>query len=125
MKSIRNGYLTKRAQELRGNATEQENHLWYAFLRHYPIRFRRQVPINRFIVDFVCSKAKMILELDGSQHFEEQGSAYDRERDAILKSYGYQVFRIPNNEIDDNFSNVCNWIDRTVKERLNMKQMIE
>ncbi len=94
-------------------------------LRHYPIRFRRQVPNNQFIVDFVCSKAKMILELDGSQHFEKQGSAYDRERDAILESYGYQVFRIPNNEIDDNFSNVCDWIDRTVKEREKTKQTKE
>ena len=125
MKSIRNGYLTKRAQELRGNATEQENRLWYTFLRHYPIRFRRQVPIDQFIVDFVCSKAKMILELDGSQHYEEQGSAYDRERDAMLESYGYHVFRIPNNEIDAHFNNVCDWIDRTVKERLKTEQTKE
>ena len=118
MKNIRNGYLTDRAQELRRNATEQERHLWYAFLHDYPVRFRRQVPIDRFIADFVCSKAKMILELDGSQHFIENGLAYDKERDAILESYGYKVFRIANSEINDNFSGVCEWIDRTVKERM-------
>jgi very-short-patch-repair endonuclease len=118
MKGIRNGYLTERAQELRKNATEQERHLWYAFLHAYPVRFRRQVPIDRFIVDFVCSRAKMVLELDGSQHFVENGPAYDKERDAILESRGYKVFRITNSELDDNFDGVCEWIDRTVRERM-------
>ena len=118
MKHIRNGYLTDRAQELRKSATEQERHLWYAFLHDYPVRFRRQVPIDRFIADFVCSKAKMILELDGSQHSIENGPAYDKERDAILASYGYKVFRIANSEINDHFNGVCEWIDRTVKERM-------
>ena len=121
MKNIRNGYLTKRAQELRTDATEQENRLWYTFLRDYPVQFRRQVPIDRFVVDFVCSKAKMILELDGSQHYIENGPAYDRERDAILESFGYKVFRIPNNEVNDNFNGVCEWIDRTVTARLKNK----
>ena len=123
MKIIRNGYLTKRAQELRTEATEQERRLWYTFLRKYPVQFRRQVPIDQFIVDFVCTKARMILELDGTQHFTDNGPAYDRERDAILESYGYKVYRIPNNEINENFKNVCDWIDKTVKQRLLQQTM--
>ena len=117
MKNIRHGLLTERAQELRKNATEQENRLWYVFLRKYPVQFRRQVPIDRYIVDFVCSKAKMILELDGSQHYTDTARDYDRERDEVLESCGYQVFRIPNTEIDRSFTGVCEWIDKTVKER--------
>ncbi|MBQ7598699.1 MAG: endonuclease domain-containing protein [Clostridia bacterium] len=118
MKSFRNGHLTKRAQELRCNATEQEKKLWFVFLRKYPIQFRRQVPMSHYIVDFICTKAKMILELDGSQHYSDTGLAYDRERDAILESLGYSVFRISNYEIDNNFRGVCEWIDRTVNERI-------
>ena len=65
--------LIPRAKELRANATRHENHLWYDFLRTYPIRFQRQKTIDRFIVDFYCHRAKLVIELDGSQHFTEEG----------------------------------------------------
>lgn len=70
------------------NATRQENHLWYDFLRGYPVRFQRQKTIGRFIADFYCHAAKRIIEVDGSQHGTEQGLARDRERTAYLEKYG-------------------------------------
>ncbi len=64
-----NKKLIPRAKELRKNMTKQENHLWYDFLRIYPVRFQRQKTIDNYIADFYCHKAKLIIELDGSQHF--------------------------------------------------------
>lgn len=108
---------TKRAQELRKNATPQENHLWYDFLNRYPVRFRRQVTIDRFIVDFYCAEAKLVIEIDGSQHYEEAGMIYDAERTAILNSYGLQVIRFSNRDINCEFTAVCQEIHNTVKKR--------
>ena len=121
MKHIRNAALSERARELRRNATKQEQHLWYDFLRTYPIQFKRQFPMDRFIVDFICSKARLILEIDGSQHFTEDGLAYDQERTGILESYGYELMRISNNEIDQNFAGVCEAIDLAVQRRMKKK----
>ena len=72
-----------------------------------------------FIVDFYCAKAKLILEIDGSQHYEEQGLAYDAERTAILESFGYKVLRFTNDEVNYNFHSVCDTIDREVQARIN------
>lgn len=110
--------LIPRAKELRSNATPQENHLWYDFLRTYPIRFQRQKTIDRFIVDFYCHRAKLVVELDGSQHFTEEGMAYDQERSDVLAGYGLYVRRFNNLEIDQNFSAVCEEIHRLVQERM-------
>ncbi|MGM9632138.1 MAG: endonuclease domain-containing protein, partial [Eubacteriales bacterium] len=57
------------AKNLRKNATPQENHLWYDFLSKYEVRFQRQKAIDNFIADFYCHKAKLIIEIDGSQHY--------------------------------------------------------
>ena len=124
MKDLHNRDLTFRAQELRKNATKQENHLWYDFLSPYPIRFRRQVTIDRFIVDFLCAKAKLVIEVDGSQHFSEQGLAYDAERTAVLNALGYTVLRVTNDDVDHNFNGVCEMIDREIKNRINMTQVV-
>lgn len=110
--------LIPRAKELRKDATRQENHLWYDFLRSYPIRFQRQKTIHSFIVDFYCHKAKLVIELDGSQHYQEQGLAYDRERDAVLSGLGLQVLRFSNRQIDREFSAVCAAIHTAVQTRL-------
>ena len=99
--------LIPRAKELRKVATKEENHLWYDFLRNYPIRFQRQKTISGFIVDFYCHKAGLIVELDGSQHFTDQGKAYDMERSGILESYHLKVLRFSNHEINCNFYAVC------------------
>ena len=74
--------------------------------------------MHHFIVDFYCAKAKLILEIDGSHHYTEEGEAYDSERTAILESIGYKVLRITNNDVNHNFYNVCEWIDNEVKDRI-------
>ena len=111
--------LIPRAKELRKGATKQENHLWYDFLRSYPVRFQRQKTIDHFIADFYCHAAKLIIELDGSQHYEEQGIERDKERTAILEQYGLNVIRFSNLEVERNFEGVCTAIDLAVKERMN------
>ena len=111
-----NRKLTPRAQELRKNRTPEENLLWYHFLCHYPVRFRRQHPIGNFIVDFYCHKAKLVVELDGSQHYSAEGMEYDAERDAYLHGLGLQVMRFSNRDVMQRFENVCEAIDQTVKK---------
>lgn len=90
------GELIPRAMELRKEATRQENHLWYDFLRFYSVRFQRQKVIGPFIADFYCHKAKIVIELDGSQHYTAQGAAYDAERSRFLSGYGILVLRFSN-----------------------------
>ena len=98
--------------------TKEEKHLWYDFLKDYPERFLRQKIIGKYIVDFYCSAAKIVIELDGSQHFEDKGIDYDKERTKYLEEYGLKVIRIPNNIIRKNFEGVCLYIDDIVKERI-------
>lgn len=105
------------AQRLRREATKQENHLWYDFLRGYPVQFRRQMVLGRFIVDFYCAKAKLAIEVDGSQHFEEDALAYDRARTDYLNQMGVDVIRFTNFDIDRNFSGVCEMIRSVVERR--------
>ena len=112
------GCLKPHAQTLRRESTHEENHLWYDYLRSYPIQFRRQKQFGRFIVDFYCAKAKLVVELDGSQHGEEQHAAYDRERTQYLEAQGLQVVRFSNREIKTHFVDVCDYIHRIVKERI-------
>ena len=111
------GKLIPRAKELRKNATRQEKNLWYGFLNSYPVRFQRQKSIDSFVADFYCHEAKLVVELDGSQHYEEAGIARDKERSAILEKYGLKVIRFSNLEVDRNFQGVCTTIDLAVKER--------
>ena len=111
------GWQVEENLRIHTNMTPEERKLWYEFLREQPLRFMRQRPIDRFIVDFYCAKAKLVIELDGSQHFEDEGSEKDRERDAILEAYGIKVLRIPNNAVRQNFRGVCEWISQELKER--------
>ena len=113
-----NPQLVQNARALRKNMTREERHLWYDFLRDYSVRFTRQKVLGKYIVDFYCAKAKLIVEVDGTQHFEEQGAAYDRERTAYLAQYGLQVIRISNNQVMEHFDGVCAYIDWTVKQAL-------
>ena len=100
-----------KARQLRRNMTPQERKLWYGFLSSYAIRFQRQKTIDRFIVDFYCHKAKLIVELDGSQHYSDEGIAYDQERSAVLERYGLKVIRFSNRQVDWEFYAVCQVID--------------
>ena len=113
-----NKRLKQNAQNLRKNATKEENLLWYNFLRLYVPQFRRQYVIGNYIVDFYCHKAKLVIELDGSQHYESQNAAYDRARTAYLEDQGLHVLRLSNMDVMQQFGNVCDSIDRAVKARL-------
>ena len=106
------------ARNLRKNATPQEKHLWYDFLANYEIRFQRQKPIDNFIADFYCHKAKLVIEIDGSQHYSEKGLAKDTFRTEILEGLNLKVIRFINNQIDTNFIGVCEYIDNVVKASL-------
>ncbi|MGN0520440.1 MAG: endonuclease domain-containing protein [Candidatus Fimenecus sp.] len=106
------------AKELRKNMTPWENKLWNWFLRDYPIRFQRQKVIDNYIVDFYCAKARLVIELDGGGHYTGEQMQYDANRTEILEKYGLKILRICNLEIDNNFYNVCEYIDREVKQSL-------
>ena len=73
MERKHNPELTTNARALRKNMTKEEKHLWYDFLKTYPVRFLRQKVIDNYIVDFYCHSARLIIELDGSQHYEGKG----------------------------------------------------
>ncbi len=105
------------ARRLRREMTPHERKLWYLFLRKYPVKIYKQRIIGKFIVDFYCASAKLVIELDGSQHYEEPAMAYDQERSIFLESLGLRVIRFSNREIDREFSAVCDQIDQTIKER--------
>ena len=98
--------------------TKEESHLWYDFLRGYSVRFIRQKIIGNYIVDFYCAKANLVIELDGSQHYEEIGMKKDKQRTQFLESQGLKVIRIPNNEINKNFNRVCDFIDDEIQKSL-------
>ena len=101
--------------------TKEERHLWYDFLRDYPVRFSRQKILGKYIVDFDSAEAKLVIELDGSQHYEEASIEKDVERTSFLECYGLRIIRIPNNEISRNFRGVCEHIDNAVKQSLSQK----
>ena len=107
----------EKARKLRRKMTPHERKLWYLFLRKYPVKIYKQRIIDKYIVDFYCASAKLAIGIDGSQHYEEQGQTYDKERSAVLDSYGLKVIRYSNREIDREFSAVCEQIDQIIKER--------
>ena len=104
------------AKNLRKNATCEENKLWYDFLSKYEIRFQRQKAIDNFIADFYCHKAKLVIEIDGSQHYTADGKQKDEFRTEILEGYDLKVIRFTNNQINTNFYGVCAYIDMIVKK---------
>ena len=106
------------ARRLRREMTPHERKLWYLFLRKYPVKIYKQRIIGRFIVDFYCASAKLVIELDGSQHYEPQGMAYDSERSAFLTALGLEVLRFSNRDVDRDFRGVCTQIDMTIQKRL-------
>ena len=114
----RNKKLRGRSTELRNNATKQENHLWYDFLRKYHLHFYRQRIIGNYIVDFYCPKAKLVIELDGSQHYEKDALEYDNIRTEYLNALGLYVLRFSNSDIDKHFEAVCQDIERVILSQL-------
>ena len=112
-----NKNLRRYAQDLRKKQTKEESLLWYQFLSRYPLRFRRQYVIGNYIADFYCHKAKLVVELDGSQHYDPSEMEYDNKRTAYLESQGLRVLRFTNLDILREFRSVCEKIDMTVKEQ--------
>ena len=110
--------LIGRAKALRKDPTPQERRLWYDFLRAYPVRFQRQRVIDSYIVDFYCHKARLVIEIDGSQHATPSGAAHDADRARILRNNDLAILRFTNYEIDRHFQAVCQTIDRAVRSRL-------
>lgn len=99
--------LTYNSQQLRKNMTPEEKHLWYDFLKKLPITVNRQRKIGPFIVDFYISKAKIVIEIDGSQHYEPDNRVADKKRDGLMNNYGILVLRYTNFDVRDNFEGVC------------------
>ena len=113
-----NRKLVPLARNLRKEMTREERKLWYQFLHHYPVRFYRQKVLGKYIADFYCAKAKLVIELDGSQHYEEKGQEKDAFRTRYLEGYDLEVLRIANNQLRENFEGVCAYIDWIVKQRV-------
>ena len=112
-----NSRIKSFSRELRKNMTKEESHLWHDFLKEYPVQFRRQVSFSKYILDFYCAKANLAIELDGSQHFMDDGQQYDLVREEYLrKNYGIRILRFSNLDISENFEGICTTIDMAVKK---------
>ena len=98
--------------------TPEERRLWYEYLNQYPIRFRRQITVGIYILDFYCAEAKLAIEIDGAQHYLPQGKQHDLYRTNYLNEQGIKVLRFTNRDVMENLQGVCTMIDKTVKERV-------
>jgi very-short-patch-repair endonuclease len=119
-----NKKLLDKARFLRKEMTPQEKQLWYQFLKTYPIKIYKQRPIGYFIADFYCSKAKLVIELDGSQHYTEDGKEYDEFRSNAISTLGVDIIRFSNIDIDENFEGVCFEIDKSICQRLGTEMKV-
>ena len=117
----RNAGLKQNARNLRKNQTKEEGLLWNLFLKRYPVRFRRQYIIGNYIVDFYCHGARIVVELDGSQHYDPAEAKKDDIRTAYLESLGICVLRFSNLDVLRRFEDVCAEIDRTAKSRAGLE----
>ena len=114
------------AKSLRKNMTPEEKHLWYDFLKNYPVRYQRQKTIGTYIVDFYCHKAKLVIEVDGIQHGTDENIIRDRQRTAFLERQGLEVLRFTNYDVNTDFDAVCEEIDVFTTYRIqNPGQKIE
>ena len=122
MDRIHNKYIVDLAKELRKNMTNEERHLWYDFCKPfcqtYQYRFTKQKIIGGYIVDFYCPKAKLVVELDGSQHYEKEAELYDKQRTEYLNQHGIEVQRYSNRDIHTRFTEVCQDIKDHVLDRI-------
>ena len=110
-----NPALTENAKALRKRMTRHERHLWYDYLRSYPLDYYKQRVIGNYIVDFYCARARLAVELDGSGHYKPEEKKRDEIRTELLNKHGVNVLRISNYDVDTNFEGVCFYIDRIVK----------
>jgi len=106
----RNESLISNARVLRKNMTRQERMLWFHFLRHCTPRFRRQEIIGNYIADFYCHAAKLVIELDGSHHYEPEERNRDNTRSEYFHKVGLKIIRFSNTDVDMRLESVCNAI---------------
>ena len=117
--------LTANAQKLRREMTPEERKLWYMFLKRLPFTVNRQKVIGKYIVDFYCHRARVAIELDGTQHYEPEGKAYDARRDEYLHHCGITVLRYSNLEINKEFESVCSHILFIMEKTLGKKIILK
>ena len=118
MRSKQNKQLVPLARDLRKNMTKEERKLWYDYLRGHSMKFTRQKVLGKYIADFYCAKAGLVIELDGSQHYAQEGQLADLERTKFLQGYGIRVLRIPNNAVNQNLRGVCEYIDGVLNGKI-------
>ena len=111
-----NKKLVPCAQKLRKEMTKEERHLWYDFLKRLPLTVNRQKNIGSYIVDFFISSKRIAIELDGSQHGDEEHTESDARRDFDLHKLGISVLRYSNRDINTRFNTVC----QDILKRLNL-----
>ena len=122
MNDRNNPKLKGYAQTLRREMTREERHLWYDLLKQLPLTVNRQKVIGPYIADFYCAKAKLVLELDGSGHYEDEQVLKDCIRTNAFKEMDIEVLRFSNLDVVRNFEGVCVSIDETVKQRINLNK---
>ena len=113
-----NKELTENAKFLRNNMTKEEKHLWYDYFKKCPVKFSRQKVLGKYIADFYSAEAKLVIELDGAQHFEKENRVYDEKRTEFLEQYNLKIIRIPNGEINTNFEGICRYLDKQIEQSL-------
>lgn len=121
MRRKNNKKLKKYSQELRKNMTPEEKHLWYDYLKKCPYIVNRQKVLGKYIVDFYCAEAKLVIEIDGSQHGKEDNRIYDSQRSDFLQGYSLKVIRFTNEQINKQFYAVCRNIEKNIVDRINEK----
>lgn len=107
-----NHNLKEHAIKMRKNQTDEEKRVWYQILRGRDPKFHRQRIIGNYIVDFYCPKLKLIIEIDGYQHFYEENIEYDNKRTEYLEGLGYYILRFENTEVNKDIEDVRAVIDR-------------
>ena len=117
MNELYNKKLKTNARKLRKTMTKEERHLWYDCLKHLPITVHRQKILGNYIVDFYIAHPKIVIELDGSQHYEELYHEKDRQRDDYLRNIGCKVLRYSNSDINMRFSEVCQDILNQIQQK--------
>ncbi|GAA5437421.1 endonuclease domain-containing protein [Deinococcus aquaticus] len=108
--------LALRARELRNALTPAERRLWFDLLRTHPVKFRRQVPVLGYILDFYAPSARLCIELDGRSHDEAEAQAYDSERSRVLGGAGIRVVRFQNAEVMRNLPGVAALIELALQQ---------
>jgi very-short-patch-repair endonuclease len=108
--------LKKSSRSLRRDPTPAERKLWYEFLRDLPEKFTRQKPLGAYIADFYCSRARLVIELDGDSHYTAPAERYDAARTAALEAYAIRVIRFTNAEVMEQFEAICQRISEALAQ---------